>query len=98
MIRQNIRNYTFSNNDMLFFDANIWLYIYGPLVNPQNVGISATYATALQKIRQFQSRLFICVSLFVLSMQLASVILLEKNPMLKLWSPKSLLGLPKRIS
>jgi len=59
MSRQNISNYTFSNNDRLFFDANIWMYIYGPLVNPQNVSISAIYATALQKIRNQKSGLFI---------------------------------------
>jgi predicted nucleic acid-binding protein len=59
MSRQDIRHYTFSSDERLFFDANIWLYIYGPLVNPKNLTISIIYATALQKIRHQKSRLFI---------------------------------------
>jgi predicted nucleic acid-binding protein len=58
MSKQNISNYTFSNNDRLFFDTNIWLDIYGPFVN-KDVTITATYAIALKKIRHVQSCLFI---------------------------------------
>ncbi len=59
MIRQNISNYTFSNNDRLFFDANIWMYIYGPSIDKQSHRRSTIYATALQKIRNQKSGLFI---------------------------------------
>ncbi len=59
MSKQDIRNYPFSKDDQLFFDANIWIYIYGPLVTQQNLTLSITYAVALQKIRHAQSRLFI---------------------------------------
>jgi len=59
MRKQDIRTYTFSDDDRLFFDANIWLYIYGPLLSQQDVKFSSTYARALQKIRNAQSHLFI---------------------------------------
>ncbi|OAD21270.1 PilT protein domain-containing protein, partial [Candidatus Thiomargarita nelsonii] len=59
MRKQDIRTYTFSDDDRLFFDANIWIYIYGPLLSQQDVAISSTYAHALQKIRNAQSHLFI---------------------------------------
>ncbi len=58
MSKQNISNYAFSNDDRLFFDANIWMYIYGPFVN-QDDRRSVTYATALQQIRNQKSSLFI---------------------------------------
>lgn len=29
-----IRTYSFTPSDQLLFDANIWLYIYGPQGNP----------------------------------------------------------------
>ena len=59
MSRKNIRNYSFSSNDRLFFDANIWMYIYGPSMDRRSQSISTHYAIALQKIRNVQSYLFI---------------------------------------
>ncbi|EDN69374.1 PilT-like protein [Beggiatoa sp. PS] len=59
MSKQDISNYTFSKNDRLFFDANIWIYIYGPSIDKQSYRRSKIYATALQKIRNVKSRLFI---------------------------------------
>lgn len=43
---QDINGYPFSNTDKLFFDANIWLYVYGPQGNPGDPKVRI-YSSAL---------------------------------------------------
>lgn len=43
---QDINGYRFSKTDKLFFDANIWLYVYGPQGNPGD-SKARTYSSAL---------------------------------------------------
>lgn len=43
---QDINGYRFSKTDKLFFDANIWLYVYGPQGNPGDPK-ARTYSGAL---------------------------------------------------
>lgn len=61
MNRKNICYYTFNKDERLFFDTNIWIYIYGPLVNSPDTK-SVTYANALKQIRRQGSHLFIDAS------------------------------------
>lgn len=55
-----IESYTFSETDALLFDANIWLYIYGPQrqLYPR---ISKKYTLALRRIRRAKIMIFIDV-------------------------------------
>lgn len=55
-----IDSYTFSETDALLFDANIWLYIYGPQrqLYPR---ITSKYTLGLRRIRSTKSRIFIDV-------------------------------------
>lgn len=52
-----IEAYTFSSVDALLFDANIWLYIYGPQrqLYPR---LHTTYNLAFRRIRSVKSRIF----------------------------------------
>jgi len=54
-----VDNYEFTSGDQLFFDTNIWLYIYGP----QKPGDSRvrTYSGALRHILEAQSQIYIDV-------------------------------------
>ena len=45
-----ISEYRFSNTDAILFDANIWLYIYGPPGN-RYPRLQSTYTLALRRIR-----------------------------------------------
>ncbi|AKG24232.1 type II toxin-antitoxin system VapC family toxin [Calothrix sp. 336/3] len=60
MIRQvyPIEEYKFSASDAVLFDANIWLYIYGP---PSNISNQYRYAytLALRRIRGAKSRILL---------------------------------------
>lgn len=53
----NIATYRFSNTDKLFFDANIWMYVYGPQGAP-NDPKSHTYSTALADAIRAKSDIF----------------------------------------
>lgn len=55
-----IESYTFSSTDAVLFDANIWLYIYGPQgdISPR---FKATYSLALRRIRSAKIPIFIDV-------------------------------------
>ena len=55
---QDIATYTFTSEARLFFDANIWLLIYGPQGDPQDSRVR-TYSLALRKIINGKSRLYI---------------------------------------
>jgi len=54
-----VESYPFRQNDELFLDANVWLFIYGP-ENPQNER-TAAYSRALQKILCAKSKIYIDV-------------------------------------
>lgn len=53
----NITTYRFSNSDKLFFDANIWMYVYGPQGAP-NDPKSRMYSTALANAIRANSNIF----------------------------------------
>ena len=55
-----LKSYHFQSEDKLFFDANIWLFIYGPQEqrNSRNMGI---YSSAFRRILEAQSRIYIDV-------------------------------------
>lgn len=59
-----IESYQFSGNDAVLFDANIWLYIYGPLSNISSQYRYA-YTLALRRIRGAKCR--ICLDPLILS-------------------------------
>ena len=61
---RDIRNYTLSNSDAVLFDANIWMYIYGPEGN-MPPSLKATYTLAFRRIRSAQIPIFL--DLLVLS-------------------------------
>jgi len=48
MSRKNIHNYTFNEDERLFFDANVWIYIYGPLIDKKSEYLSEIYSKALE--------------------------------------------------
>ncbi len=52
-----IKKYSFSINDSLFFDANIWYFIYGP-TDPEDKR-SKAYSSALAKILTAKSKIYI---------------------------------------
>lgn len=55
----NVDHYHFSDQDSLFLDTNIWLYIYGPQA-PGDKRVVA-YSKALQKILHAGSKIFLDV-------------------------------------
>jgi len=55
-----IEEYTFAAADKLLFDANIWLYIYGPQGNPADQR-TRVYSAALAKILAARSRIVLDV-------------------------------------
>ncbi len=52
-----ISSYTFSNDDRLFLDANIWLTVYGP--SPKTDRKQRIYSGALKDIRNVGASIFI---------------------------------------
>lgn len=56
----NISNYPFSEKDDLFFDTNIWMYLYGPQGNPSDP-VTQTYSLALARAAQAKSRIWVDV-------------------------------------
>lgn len=59
MKKQYINTYSFCYEDKLFFDTNIWMYIYGPLIDKNATRLNVVYAKALKIIREKISSLFI---------------------------------------
>lgn len=57
---QDITGYRFSNTDKLFFDANIWLYVYGPQGSPIDFR-SRTYSNALANALRANSQILVDV-------------------------------------
>ena len=55
-----IQSYNFQPSDYLLFDANIWLYIYGPQGNPNDWKTRA-YSNGLANALRASSKLFIDV-------------------------------------
>jgi len=55
-----IDRYQFSATDALLFDANIWLYIYGPEVNSSR-RYKSIYSLAFGRMRSVKARIFIDV-------------------------------------
>jgi hypothetical protein len=59
-----IKDHRFTSDDKLFFDANIWIFIFGPNAEPDNNSVK-TYSNALNRARKAGSR--IEIDLVVLS-------------------------------
>jgi len=57
---QDISGYRFAETDKLFFDANIWLFIYGPQGNP-NDWKAKSYSGALANALKAKSQIIIDV-------------------------------------
>lgn len=57
-MKSNIRKYTFSSSDNLFFDANVLIYLDGPIANV-NQKLQEVYANAFAKMITEKSNLFI---------------------------------------
>lgn len=55
-----IKNYSFSAQDDLFFDTNIWILLYGPQGNPSDPFTHA-YSRALARAIQARSRIWVDV-------------------------------------
>lgn len=55
-----IDKYQFNSNDLLLFDANIWLYIYGPEAN-FSWRLRDIYSLAFRQIRSLKAQIFIDV-------------------------------------
>ncbi len=55
-----IEYYRFSSSDYILFDANVWLYIYGPQ-GESLPRLRSTYHLALRKIRGAKIPIFIDV-------------------------------------
>ena len=55
-----VTKYHFRPEDKLFFDANIWLFIYGPQIQ-KNIGKMKVYSSAFRRILEAQSRIYIDV-------------------------------------
>ncbi|MBC6477520.1 MAG: PIN domain-containing protein [Hormoscilla sp. GM7CHS1pb] len=53
-----IEDYKFSNSDEVLFDANVWLYIYGPTGN-RYPRLRAKYTLALRQIRSVGGQIFL---------------------------------------
>lgn len=54
-----IENYTFTSKDRLFFDANIWIYLYFP--STSNDWKVRVYSYAYERIRKAQGRIYLDV-------------------------------------
>lgn len=54
-----IRSYTFSRADRFLLDANIWLFIYGPVAYPAR--LTDVYSTALRKMRTSGCKIYLDV-------------------------------------
>ena len=57
---RHIERYTFAATDKLLFDANIWLYIFGPQGNPADHR-TKIYSSALARILAVKSRIYLDV-------------------------------------
>lgn len=57
---QDISHYRFLDTDKLFFDANVWLYIYGPQGNPNDWN-ARTYSGAFSNALKAKSQILIDV-------------------------------------
>ena len=57
---EDVRHYKFQRDENLFFDANVWLHIYGPNP-PSSGGPSRVYSSALRDMRMAGCRIFIDV-------------------------------------
>ena len=55
-----VSNYTFSSEDKLFFDANIWLFLHGPQQSPVRNRVK-TYSQAFKRILIAKSQIHIDV-------------------------------------
>jgi len=55
-----INDYQFSATNSVLFDANVWLYIYGPTGN-RDQRLQSTYTLALRRIRSVRGRIFLDV-------------------------------------
>ena len=53
-------SHSFSNTDAILVDANIWIYLYGPVPNPANWAVR-TYSNVFSRILAAGSRLFLDV-------------------------------------
>ena len=53
-----INDYKFSSTDAVLFDANVWLYIYGPQ-GDRFLTANKTYTSAMRRIRSVKGRIFI---------------------------------------
>jgi len=56
---EDIKSYSFSKDDRFFLDANIWLFVYGPMAYKKQK--SQIYSTAIRDIRTTGSLIFIDV-------------------------------------
>ncbi|MCY4379905.1 MAG: PIN domain-containing protein [Candidatus Dadabacteria bacterium] len=57
-----VRNYSFGPQDKLFFDANIWMFLYGPQGQNNLPGNRmSVYSSAFSRILKAQSRIYIDV-------------------------------------
>lgn len=57
-----VRNYSFGPQDELFFDANIWMFLYGPQSQDNFPGNRmSVYSSAFDRILKAQSRIYIDV-------------------------------------
>lgn len=57
-----MRNYSFGPRDNLFFDANIWMFLYGPQRQDNFPGNRMSiYSSAFNRILKAQSRIYIDV-------------------------------------
>ena len=52
-----VKDYRFTSDDDLFFDANVWLYIFGP--QRPHAGNSNYYSSAFRRILEAGSRIHI---------------------------------------
>src|SRR3990170_1835794 len=57
---RHIERYTFAATDKLLFDANIWLYVFGPQGNPADHR-TKIYSSALARILAVKSRIYLDV-------------------------------------
>jgi len=57
---EDVRRYKFQRDEHFFFDANIWLHIYGPNP-PSQGGLSRVYSSALRDMRMAGCHIFIDV-------------------------------------
>ena len=60
-IVKDIRGYPFAEEEKLFVDANVWYYIYGPTVKPEDRAFKKYYSNALEKIIKSKREIFIDV-------------------------------------